>query len=277
MTYKYTTSKKGGCLFGCLWKLFVLAIIVLTVLGITLYFTFGYIGDYAIKTVTSGTEVTGGIGDVKINPSKESLEVKDFYITNPKRFKKEKAFAFKDAYIDLDITISDVLAKKLIVIDEITIEGLDTHIELVSTSKTNLHEIAEIIQKKYGINQNKQTAQQPQQVQATEESEPFKFIIKKLKFKNGQASSALLGNVFTTQLPDFEIENIGVENNGATINEIIMYVLPRIASQATQQISKKGWKASIDSSDSAIKSTKDSLKSATDGVKDGIKSLKSLF
>ena len=49
-----------------------------------------------------------------------------------------------------------------------------------------------------------------------------------------------------------------------------MYVLPRIASQATQQISKKGWKASIDSSNSTIKST-------TKGVKDGIKSLKSLF
>ncbi len=252
------TFRKGGCLFSLI-KLAIIAIIVLT---IALYFTAGYIGDYALKTITSGTEITGGIGNINVKPLDESVEVKNFYITNPtKKYNKENAVSFDRAFIALDINPSDVIFKKLIVVDEITIEGLNADIEFAnhSLTKTNLNEISDIIQSKLGLN-TKDSKDSQKKTSTQEDETPVKFIIKKLKFKNGNASSSILGNVIETQLPDFEIENIGVESGGKTIGEIIVYVLPRIASQATQQITKKGWKTTIKTGDESAESVKKLIK-----------------
>lgn len=249
------TFRKGGCIFGLI-KLFILAVIIL---AIALYFTAGYIGDYALKTITSGTEITGGISNVIIKPLDESIEVSNFYITNPaKKYNKENAIAFKRAFIDLGVTPTDAIFKKLIVIDEITIEGLEANIEFEknSISSTNLNEISNIIQNKIGLN-NKNS--QEETVESKDEK-PIKFIIKKLKFENSKASSSVLGNVIETQLPDFEIENIGVDDGGKTMSEVITYVLPRIATQATKQISKNGLNATIKTSGDAKEAVKSLIK-----------------
>ena len=140
-----TKTRKGGCLFSLI-KLFILCAIVL---GVALYFSLGFIGDYAIKTITSGTEITGGIGNIKVKPLDESAEITDFFITNPtKKYNKETAVAFKRAFVDVDLHIVDILTKNVIVIDEITIDGLEANIEYSANSitSTNLNDISIIIQ-----------------------------------------------------------------------------------------------------------------------------------
>ncbi len=264
-------TRKGGCLFSLI-KLFILVIVVL---GVALYFCLGYVGDYALKTITSGTEITAGIGDIKVKPIDESVEVSNFYITNPtKKYNKEIALAFKRAFIEVDITPTDLLAKKLVVVDEISIDGLEVNIEYSDNSitSTNLNDIATIIENKVGLNKKDKTAkaETSQTSEPAQESEPMKFIIKKLSFKNGKASSSVLGNVAETILPDFEIENIGVEQGGKTVGEIIAHILPRIATQATSQLLKGGWKASVKLSDEAAKDIEKVSK-------DAIKQIKKLF
>ena len=265
--YQKNNTRKGGCIFSLI-KLFIL---VAVILAAVLYFCMGYIGDYAIKTITSGTEITGGIGDIKVKPLDESVEISEFYITNPaKKYNKENAIAFKRAFLKADISPMDIISKKLIVVDEITIEGLEANIEYSENSitSTNLHDIAAIIEGKLGL--QKDNNAKKQQETKIEEGEPVKFIIKKLSFKDGKASSSVLGNVAETILPDFEIENIGVEQGGKTVGEIIVYVLPRIAAQATNQLLKGGWKATI-------KTTGDTSETIKNTTKDTLNKLKSLF
>lgn len=261
-------TRKGGCIFSLI-KLFILCVIIVSVV---LYFSLGYIGDYALKTITSGTEITGGIGNIKVKPLDESAEITDFYITNPaKKYNKETAVAFKRAFVDVDLHVIDILTKNVIVVDEITIDGLEANIEYSSNSitSTNLNDIANIIQGKLGIKADNQT-KEPEATKAEEkESEPMKFIIKKLSFKNGKVSSSVLGNVAETPLPDFDIENIGVEQGGKTIGEVIAYILPRIASQGTQQLLKGGWKGTVKITDETTKE----LKNATKDISNKIKSL----
>lgn len=261
-----TKTRKGGCLFSLI-KLFILCAIVL---GVALYFSLGFIGDYAIKTITSGTEITGGIGNIKVKPLDESAEVTDFFITNPaKKYNKETAVAFKHAFVDVDLHIVDILTKNVIVVDEITIDGLEANIEYSANSitSTNLNDISNIIQNKLGIsNENKKPTTEVK-AENQKESKPMKFIIKKLTFKNGKVSSSVLGNVAETPLPDFDIENIGVEQGGKTIGEIIAYVLPRVATQGTQQLLKGGLKGSIKITDDTAKELKNATKDLSNKIK----------
>ncbi len=270
-------TRKGGCIFS----LIKLTILIIIILGVTLYFCLGFIGDYALKTVTSGTEITAGVGKIKVKPIDESVEITDFYLNNPaKKYNKETAVAFKRAFVKVDLGM-DLITKNLVVVDEITIDGLNVNIEYSSNSltSTNLNDITAIIEKKLGLDKKQQPAQvkQPEPTTQEEEKEPMKFIIKKLVFKNGHASSSVLKNVVELPLPDFDIENIGVEQGGKTIGEIIAYVLPRITAQATEQIINNGWKGTLKLGGEASDGIKDAAKDIEKSAKKTFKELKNLF
>lgn len=250
--------RKGGCLFTLV-KLAILAAVVALVAA---YFCLGYIGDYAIKTATSGTQVTGGVGNIKINISQESVEITDFVLKNPaKKYRKENALSFKRAFVDLDVSPSDLIFKKLVVVDELAVEDLALDLEKASDgtiSGTNISEISDILKAKYGL--DKQPTQSAQtNASAAETNQPLKFIIKKMTFKNGSASSSILGSYIETPIPDFALENIGLESGGKTIGEIIAEILPQIAAQATNNILKNGWKGSVKIEKDASKSIKEAI------------------
>lgn len=252
-------SRKGGCIFS----LIKLAVIVVAIVAVVLYFCMGYIGDYAIKTATSGTEITGGVGDIKVNPFEQSVDVKNFYITNPsKKYNNETALSFEEAFVDLDITPVDLFTKKLIVIDEITIKGLKVNVEYSadkSITSTNLNDIVAILQKKIeGTSaDSKQGGAAARDRQKKDEQ--YRFIIKKLKFVNGYASSSIAGKFTESPLPDFEILNIGVSNGGDTAFEIVCAVIPRIAVQATGGALKGLLNVSESEGKSLIKNISNSL------------------
>lgn len=259
--------RKGGCLFTLV-KLAILAIVILVAV---VYFCLGYIGDYAIKTVTAGTPVTGGIGSLKVKPIDQILDVRDFVLTNPAgKYAKENAISFSKAYVDLDLSISDAMIKKLIVIDEITIEGLNIDIEGASEgglTDTNITEITNIIAGKYGLDQSEQPQEQVQQT-ADEQAQPYKFVIRKMSFKNGSAYTAFLGNSVETPIPDFVIENIGVEENGKTVGAITAEVLPKIVAQATGKLLKDGWHGTVKISKDTGKTLLNKLFGGSDEKKD---------
>ena len=128
MKYNIPNSRKGGCLF----KLVKLFLLVAVVLGVALYFARGIVADYALKTLTSGTGIEAGISSVSVNVREQKVQVSDFFISNPPNFEKCNALAFKTVLIDADITAADALSKKLVVVDEVRIEGLSMNL-LVKT------------------------------------------------------------------------------------------------------------------------------------------------
>ena len=251
--------RKGGCLFTLV-KLALLAAVVALVAA---YFCLGYIGDYAIKTATSGTSVTGGVGNIKINISQESVEITDFVLKNPaKKYRKENALSFKRAFVDLDVSPSDLIFKKLVVVDELTVEDLALDLEKASDgtiSGTNITEISDALKAKYGLDKRPSQPAQSDAASPAENKRPLKFIIKKMTFKNGSASSSILGSYIETPIPDFALENIGLESGGKTVGEIIAEILPQIAAQATNNIIKNGWNGSVKIEKDASKSIKEAI------------------
>ena len=124
--------RRGGCLFSLV-KFFVLAVVVLC---IALYFTLGFVADYALKTITAGTGINAGVSSMSLGISDQKVQVNNFFIANPPDFKQCNAIAFKEAVIDADITLSDALAKKLIVIDEIKVDGLTMNLDVKTARLT---------------------------------------------------------------------------------------------------------------------------------------------
>ncbi len=227
-----TNSRKGGCLF----KLLSIIGLVVIVLATTLYFTLGYIADYALKTITADTDITSGIDDLKLKPTEQSLEITGFYLTNPRdKYKEKNALAFDRAFVDLDFSISDFFAKDLVVIEEIDIDGLKVNIAKASglNTKTNFHEIIEIFQKKYPSDKKEKDKK-------ADKKEGLKYIIKEITFTNGALSATYLGQTANLKLPEFKIENIGVEEGGITMGEVINQMLPVIIKQSEKQMKENG-------------------------------------
>ena len=156
MKHNIPHSRRGGCLF----KLVKLFVLVAVVLGVALYFARGLVADYALKTLTSGTGIEAGISSVSVDVREQKVQVSDFFITNPPNFEKCNALAFKTVLIDADITAADALSKKLVVVDEVRIEGLSMNLEvktekgisgLISSPKSNLTEIKSIFGAPYNV------------------------------------------------------------------------------------------------------------------------------
>ena len=116
-------ARSGGCIFS----LVKLAVLALAIIAAIAYFALsytGYVADYALKTITKGTGIDAGVGSVSFSLSEQKCDVKNFYITNPPNYPEGNAVEFKTAYVDADIGLSDILAKKLVKVEEVRIEGL---------------------------------------------------------------------------------------------------------------------------------------------------------
>lgn len=235
-------SRRGGCI----WSLVKLGIVLVILLAVIVYFTMGYIADYALGKVTKGTGIDAGVSSLMVSPFSQEISVGGFYITNPPGYSPNNAFAFKEAYISTDLSPSKLLGEKLITINEIRIIGLDMSVELktgtglsalLSAPKSNLTEIADILKKKAGMDKAKDDqAAETAAPAEKDESEPMKFIVKKIVFADSKARGGLNEKSVEIALPSFNIENIGVRENGLTGTELAMKITEVLAKRATLDV-----------------------------------------
>lgn len=264
--------RKGGCIFSLI-KLAILSVIVL---AIAVYFTLSYVVDYALKTATSGTGIDAGVSSVMVDISEQKIEVENFYISNPPAFKKCNAIEFKDAVIDADISLSDVLTKKLIVLDKIKVVGLRMNVDmktasgvnaLLTTPTSNLTEIKNLMMQKFGITGNAQTQQVANTPKKTESSDEWRIIIKKIIFDDGTLDGSINAKAIKVALPSFSLENIGVDEGGLTPTQLVAELVGQLSVIATTNIVKGVVHESVNTG-------KDGATNALDSVK---KSLKNIF
>ncbi len=269
-------SRKGGCIFSLV-KLAILSVIVLAVAA---YFSMSYIADYILKTATSGTGIDAGISSVSMAISEQKVEVKNFYITNPPNFKKCNAIEFKDAVLDADIDIADVLAKKLITLDEIKVVGLKMDIDLktsgglealLTSPNSNLLEIKNALMQKFGLN-SKNNAQQNNNATANNNNAPasnndqWRIIIKKMVFDNGVITGAINSDSITATLPSFSLENIGVDKGGETPTELVADVVGQLSVIATKHLVQEAIKGGIKGGNDGVSGAKDAVKNVLKNI-----------
>ena len=268
--------RKGGCLFSLV-KIFVLALVVLC---IALYFTLGFVADYALKTITAGTGINAGVSSVSIGISDQKVQVKNFFITNPPDFKQCNAIAFKEALIDADITFSDAVAKKLIVIDEIKIDGLTMNLDvrtakgisaLLSSPQSNITAIKTALENKFGLSDKKDANAQAQQTANSDaDSAQWKFIIKKMTFGAGVIDGSVNGSALQINMPAFALENIGTSKGGEPAGELITDIVEQLALIGTSALVKDAVKGGIEAGGDGANSA---AKGASKAVENTLKSL----
>ncbi len=268
--------RRGGCLFSLV-KIFVLAVVVLC---IALYFTLGFVADYALKTITAGTGINAGVSSVSIGISDQKVQVNNFFITNPPDFKQCNAIAFKEAVIDADITLSDALAKKLIVIDEIKVDGLTMNLDvktakgisaLLSSPQSNITAIKTALENKFGLSNKKDANAQAQQTaKADADAAQWKFIIKKMTFGAGVIDGSINGSALQINMPAFALENIGTSKGGEPAGELITDIVEQLALIGTSALVRDAVKGGIEAGGDGANSA---AKGASKAVENTLKSL----
>lgn len=274
MKHNIPHSRRGGCLF----KLVKLFVLVAVVLGVALYFARGLVADYALKTLTSGTGIEAGISSVSVDVREQKVQVSDFFITNPPNFEKCNALAFKTVLIDADITAADALSKKLVVVDEVRIEGLSMNLEvktengisgLISSPKSNLTEIKSIFENKFGLNGDKKNQTQTAQT-AKSDSGEWKFIIRKIVFAQGTIDGSLNNRKLKITMPSFELTNLGVSQGGETVGELVSDITNQLAVIGTAALLQDAVKGGIEAGGDGAN---DALKGAGKAVENTLKNL----
>ncbi len=270
--------RKGGCLFSLV-KLAILSVIVLAVAA---YFSMSFIADYILKTATSGTGIDAGVSSVTMAISEQKIEVKNFYVSNPPNFKKCNAIEFKDAVLDADIDISDVLAKKLITLDEIKVVGLKMDLDLktksglnalLTTPNSNLTEIKNSLMSKFGLDKKTNENQAKNDDEDDDDNTPpatntdqWKIIIKKMVFDDGTIVGTVNSDSITATIPPFVLENIGVDKGGETPTELVADIVGQLSVIATKHLVKEAIKGGIKGGEDGASGAADAVKNVLQGI-----------
>ena len=272
-----SACRRGGCIFSLV-KLAVLALIIVAVIG---YFGISYIADYALKTITNGTGIDAGVSSVSISVTDQKFDVKNFYITNPPEYPKGNAIEFKNAFVDADIGLGDVLSKKLIKVEEVKIEGLKISYDMktqsglakfVSSPDNNLNDIVKLL-----VGTQEKQEQEKQQAEEETPSEPYKIILDKLVFLDGDVKVSVNGKIINIKLPSFTVENLDNNGEGLTPTQLTVEIMGKLAKQVTvevaSELAKEGLQLGKDVGNDAANATEGAAKDLKKSVESALKDL----
>ena len=254
-----SACRRGGCIFSLV-KLAVLALIIVAVIG---YFGLSYIADYALKTITNGTGIDAGVSSVSISVTDQKFDVKNFYITNPPEYPKGNAIEFKNAFVDADIGLGDVLSKKLIKVEEV---------KIVSSPDNNLNDIVNLL-----VGTQEKQEQEKQQAEEKTPSEPYKIILGKLVFLDGDVKVSVNGKIINIKLPSFTVENLDNNGEGLTPTQLTVEIMGKLAKQVTVEVAaelaKEGLQLGKDVGNDAANATEGAAKDLKKSLESALKDL----
>ena len=278
-------SRNGGCIF----KLVKLCILTLVIVALLAWFALshlGALGDYALKTVTAGTPIDAGLGGMKVDPFNQTVEMRDFYITNPPGFAEGNAAQFGEIYVATNVNPFDFLSRGVIEVNEMRVVGLMASVELKTSSglglllnspRSNLTEIADTLKKKYPQDETSATPEAAETTTAEEQKAPMKYIVRKLVFEDGSARTGLNGTVVKVPLVSFSVENLGVEEGGLTVGELTTRIMAAIANQVTVEtvraIAKQAYTSGKDAGSDAVKQGETAAKEAVKNLQKSLSEL----
>lgn len=246
-------------------------LVVLIVVGIGVYFVFQNLNDivkYAVEeggTEATRTEVLLSKADIDIRAGRGELD--GLSIANPQGFSSEKLFSFNKIVLDIEPTS---ITKDVIVIDEITIDGVNVRAEHKNLTETNIEAMLKNLTQGAGGSSSGSSS--------TSESSGKEVLlaVKKLVFSNSKLSlsSDQLGS-FDLTVPSFEVNNLGSADNGLTPKQLAEAALKPLLKKAKDQVEK----TIKDKAEDEVKSKiEDKLKEKINQEDlDKLKGLKSLF
>lgn len=223
-------------------KVFVGLAVLLVVLGAIvwrLYANLDVVVANIIKEV--GAEVTRtsvAVSGVQLKLLDGRASVSGLKIANPAGFSDSDIFDLEQIAVTLDV---ESLKGGPIVIDELVVAQPRVFYEINKDGVSNLSALKKNIQSYAATGAQTSAEQQP--AATGSESQAVKLIIRKLTFAGGHlsATSTLAPErKLETDLPAFQLNNIGQSTHGATGAQITGEVLDGLIKQATQAAGKVG-------------------------------------
>ena len=194
--------------------------------------------------VKSGVEKVGPqitktavtLAKVAISPFSGKGELVGLVVGNPEGFKTASAMALGSLKVDIDT--GSVMSDR-VVIREIRIEGPEITYE-VGLKGSNIGKLLENIE---GEQPQESPEEEPEQEAGEPEKEGKKVQINDFIISGGKIRmSAVLmqGTAVTLPLPPIHLKDIGKEEDGATISEVVARVMKAIVKGVTETVAASG-------------------------------------
>lgn len=211
----------------------ICACLIIIVIAVILFLGLSNLGPIIVNAVnTYGPDITKTevhLQGADISILSAEVELRDFYLGNPRGFKSPKAMSVGSIRVNVD---ESTLTQDTIIID--TIQVLAPEIVYEKTANTDnfkaiLNNVKKGAPKKEG---DKPALEKPEK-----QSEGKNLLIKNLIIKDGKVnlSVAMLGEEksVSASLPDIHLKDLGKENGGASPGKIFESVLALLYEQIT--------------------------------------------
>ena len=268
-------------------KLLVILILVLIVSSGLIFFLKENLDEVVrkiiISSVSEATQANVSLVEVQLDLKEGVGVLNNYQQGNPAGFQTKFAFRFEQAEIDIDI---DTILDDVVIIERVFINQADIVYEY-NDDKTNFVELKKNIEKSKNKNNNdtkrKASADFDKNLNEPTIKQSKKIIIHSFEMINTQVEAAMpfaSSQTLSVQLPNINLSNIGVKENGLLADELMKVFLNVIEKDLKRAINfknlvkdlEKDLKKQIDKeTEKAIKKLESEL-----GDKDNLKELKKL-
>ena len=222
-------------------KIVIGLVVLVAVIGIGLWFVYSKL-DVIVQRVVEqvGTEMTQtsvALNGVDLELLEGRAAVSELAVANPTGFSGPNIFTLDTIAVDIDV---ESLRSSPVVINEILVRQPQVFYEINKDRVSNLDVLKKNIEDYSGSGRPSTDGQEEEK---TEQGDAIKLIIKKLSFEGGKLSAASTlfpEKTIETDLPAFNLTNIGQSTGGASTEQIAKEVLQRLLEQAAQAAGRVG-------------------------------------
>ncbi len=229
----------------------VLAVIILAVGGAVLFL------DEIVKTAVNNvapkvTKTQVSVDSVSLGLFSGDFTISGVDVANPKGFSDASVFVLSKVAVDVQMS---TLMKDVVVINKIEVDGAEFFYELKS-GKSNVSVLMDNINSFLGESKKKSG----KAAKADDEDASMKVFVKEFTFTNGKvavgAGLTKQGADITLDIPALTLKNIGSEDKGAAIAEVIAQGMSAFSASALSVVASDGAKALLKNGSGVINTLK---------------------
>jgi len=233
----------------------VLAVIILAVGGAVLFL------DEIVKTAVNNvapkvTKTQVSVDSVSLGLFSGDFTISGVDVANPKGFSDASVFVLSKVAVDVQMS---TLMKDVVVINKIEVDGAEFFYELKS-GKSNVSVLMDNINSFLGESKKKSGKAAKAEAKADDEDASMKVFVKEFTFTNGKvavgAGLTKQGADITLDIPALTLKNIGSEDKGAAIAEVIAQGMSAFSASALSVVASDGAKALLKNGSGVINTLK---------------------
>lgn len=206
------------------------------------------------------------LNQIDVDLKEGSVDVSDILIANPKGFHSKHILKLKKARLDLE---PDSLFEEKLVIDELTVAGLDLYYEPNVQGNNNIEALQEYIEKMFPKPTEKEKKEGTKK-------EPQKLQVDDLNLTDINLHTVMLGQELVIPMIPIELEDLGEGPEGITASDVSLVILDKLSLGAVDAIAQYAKNIGGETK-KFIKNLESQSKQSLKEAKKSFKDIKNLF